>query len=294
MSRFAAVPTAALDDERLEALHIRVLTALCSYSDKDGWCRVGQDKIAARARTNTARVSESLTALADWGWLRKQRLGRRKVNVYQVIMDRAVDQDIDLPTEQVTASLAETANHRADDLPTEQVQLAATANPIGTPFSNTATTSSDARREIVDRILSKCGPGIADPSKTARPLMDLNARLDRWLSAYDLEAEILPVVEMQTMHPRSRPMADFRYIEMDIAAFHAKRLTPLPDPEKTHERTGQGASLNGHAKGRSGARSREQYRSGSLAAGNALLESLAETPADVPDRPEDRRAERVA
>lgn len=140
MSRFAAVPTAALDDDRLEALHIRVLTALCSYADKDGWCRVGQDLIAKRARTNPARVSQCIGDLASWGWLRRQRVGKMKANVYQVLMDREFDPAIDLPSEQ--ECFAETANHvtchtSKSELPAEQITLADTANPIGTPFSNT-------------------------------------------------------------------------------------------------------------------------------------------------------------
>ena len=140
MSRFAAVPTAALDDDRLEALHIRVLTALCSYADKDGWCRVGQDLIAGRARTNPARVSQCISDLVAWGWMRRQRVGKMKANVYQVLMDCEMDVSIPLPTEQ--EHLANTANHvtcppSKSPLPVEQITLAETANPIGTPFFNT-------------------------------------------------------------------------------------------------------------------------------------------------------------
>lgn len=140
MSRFAAVPTAALDDARLEAMHIRVLTSLCSFADKDGWCRVGQDKIADRARTNNARVSSSLSDLCKWGWVNKKRVGKMKANVYQVLMDRELDKTIPMPDEQ--ECFAETANHMScqdgkSELPAEQITFAETANPLGTPFSNT-------------------------------------------------------------------------------------------------------------------------------------------------------------
>ena len=139
MSRFAAVPTAALDDPRIEAMHIRVLTSLCSFADKDGWCRVGQDKIAARARTNTARVSSSISDLTRWGWVNKKRIGKMKANVYQVIMDRKLDASIPMPDDEC---IAETANHMScqdskSQLPEEQITVAETANPIGTPLSNT-------------------------------------------------------------------------------------------------------------------------------------------------------------
>jgi len=153
MSRFAAVPTAALDDERLEALHIRVLTALCSYADKDGWCRVGQDLIAARARTNPARVSQCISDLVSWGWMRRQRIGKMKANVYQVLMDCELDQAIPMPSEQ--EQLAETANHvtcppSKSHLPLGQITLAETANPIGTPFFNTVSNTKPERESAPD------------------------------------------------------------------------------------------------------------------------------------------------
>lgn len=144
MSRFAAVPTAALDDQRLEAMHIRVLTALCSFSDKDGWCRVGQDKIAERARTNVARVSQAIGDLAGWGWVNRTRFGKQRANAYQVVMDREFDPEIiapadlesgDLPEEQ----FAETANHICRDskshLPTRQIHKNTVLNTV----SNTGT-----------------------------------------------------------------------------------------------------------------------------------------------------------
>lgn len=301
MSRFAAVPTAALDDERLEALHIRVLTALCSYSDKDGWCRVGQDKIAARARTNAARVSSSLSALAEWGWVRKQRVGKQKVNVYQVVMDRAIDQSLDLLPEQD----AITANHQncppsKSSLPPEQITIAPPANPIRTPSSNTPSSDASlaARQNAMKRVLDACGPGMVDQSKSASPVLDLRARIDRWLAAYDLETEILPVVEARTKNPRPQPLTHFKFIEDDIAKFHAKRMQPLPQPELVHEGNIQGRGAgSAHAGGGSraygaGAGStgpRHQPRSGNLAASRARVRRLREERDGVPDEPEDWR-----
>lgn len=310
MSRFAAVPTAALDDERLEALHIRVLTALCSYADKDGWCRVGQDKIALRARTNPARVSQCIKDLSDWGWMRRQRVGKMKVNVYQVLMDCEMDATIDLPTEQ--EQIADTANHLTcspskSPLPAQQITLAPTANPIGTPFpntvSNTASSSADPRVNAMDRILKACGPGMLDPAKSSSPLLDLRARVGRWLEAWSLEDEILPVVEAKTRDPRARPMSHFKFIEEDIAAFHAKRVEPLPEiiyEAATLSRIdgsdqGAGASRPGnHARSARSQGAGGQPRSGNLATSAAWLRRMREEAAGVPDESEDRRDEWVA
>jgi len=121
-------------------MHIRVLTSLCSFADKDGWCRVGQDKIAERARTNNARVSSSLSDLCKWGWVNKKRIGKMKANVYQVLMDRELDESLPMPDE--NECFADTAKHvncqdSKSELPPEQITFAHTANPLGTPFSNT-------------------------------------------------------------------------------------------------------------------------------------------------------------
>jgi len=171
MSRFAAVPTAALDDERLEALHIRVLTALCSYADKDGWCRVGQDEVAGRARTVPARVSQCIGDLVKWGWVRRQRIGKKAVNVYQVLMDCAFDASIQMPDEQ--ERLAPTANHvtcqpgKSNLLP-EQITLAPTANPIGTPFSNTVLNTVEAPQAAPAPIPAEQPKRAAQPKSAAR------------------------------------------------------------------------------------------------------------------------------
>jgi len=301
MSRFAAVPTAALDDERLEALHIRVLTALCSYGDKDGWCRVGQEQIAARARTNPARVSACITALVEWGWVRKQRVGKMRVNVYQVLMDCDMDAAIDLPTEQ--EQIADTANHTCPPskslLPAQQVTLAPTANPIGTPFSNTvsntASSSADPRVNAMDRILKACGPGMVDHTKSASPMLDLRARIGRWLEAWSLEDEILPVIEAKTRDPRTRPMSHFKFLEEDIAAFHATRIKPNSIVEISNERAGQGQSRrngNGGVGHRSGAGGKHGASSFG-AAWDGLFGGDQEA-ADVSYEPIDGRSERVA
>jgi hypothetical protein len=171
MSRFAAVPTAALDDDRLEALHIRVLTALCSYADKDGWCRVGQDLIAGRARTNPARVSQCISDLVAWGWMRRQRVGKMKANVYQVLMDCEMDVSIPLPTEQ--EHLANPANHvtcppSKSPLPVEQITLAHTANPIGTPFSNTVLNTVEAPQAVPAAIIPEQPKRAGSPKSGAR------------------------------------------------------------------------------------------------------------------------------
>lgn len=137
MSWFAAVPVAALDDERLGAMHIRVLTALCSYADKDGSCCVGQDRVAQRARTTISHVSKTISELCGWGWVERTRHGKQKANAYRIVMDRAPATEITPPEEGrepglPAERLAETANHICREgksqPPAEPLRLAEGAN----------------------------------------------------------------------------------------------------------------------------------------------------------------------
>ena len=57
MSRFAPVPSAAVDDERLSNLDLLVLMALGYHTDAAGWCWPSQSTIAKKARLNRTTVT---------------------------------------------------------------------------------------------------------------------------------------------------------------------------------------------------------------------------------------------
>jgi len=67
MSRFSAVSSAALDDDRLTGPDILVLAALGYHTDKTGWCWPSQDTIATRARLTRQTVSECMKRLVSFG-----------------------------------------------------------------------------------------------------------------------------------------------------------------------------------------------------------------------------------
>lgn len=244
MSRFAAVPTAALDDERLEALHIRVLTALCSYGDKDGWCRVGQDKIAQRARTNEARVSSCISDLVKWGWVRRQRIGKKKVNVYQVLLDCELDTTI--PLVEDSDGLAETASVTCppsktpvSDLPTQQKCFAPTASPYEHP-SLTLDDDDSASAEIgFEERCREWADGFLAP--TAAGIEKLERLVSQTSDAACTEADVERGIKnaVRWLRKNDQTANSFGYFEGAVLAAREQRLKPITSIERKSKKSAE-------------------------------------------------------
>lgn len=114
----------------------------------------------------------------------------------------------------------------------------------------------------------------------------------------DFSMDLLPALDAaaDTKRRKGGLISTWSYVVTIALANRDARLKANPEPEKIHERAGQGQSgaRAGNASGDRFARPGNQSRSGSLAAGLALLQSRAEAPDDVPERPEDWRVAGVA
>ena len=91
----------------------------------------------------------------------------------------------------------------------------------------------DERKDAVNRILSVTGMGMADPSRSPNVTLSLARRVDQWLDAWDMDLDILPVVQAKTEKARANPLYSYQILENDIAAHHAKRLQSIPTVEIT-------------------------------------------------------------
>lgn len=67
--RLTIFQAAAVDDERLGNAAFRVLAALGTYSDENGWCFPTQNTLAARLRITRQAVSKSLHQLEELGYI---------------------------------------------------------------------------------------------------------------------------------------------------------------------------------------------------------------------------------
>jgi hypothetical protein len=67
--RLTIFQAAAVDDERLGNAAFRVLAALGTYSDENGWCFPTQNTLASRLRITRQAVSKSLHQLEELGYI---------------------------------------------------------------------------------------------------------------------------------------------------------------------------------------------------------------------------------
>ena len=93
-SRFSIVPARAVEDRRLSAPAFRVLAALGTYSDKDGWCWPSLTTLATQLGTKRPVVHRNVQDLAKLGYLEIKRTQRRDggnaTNRYRLLFDRAL------------------------------------------------------------------------------------------------------------------------------------------------------------------------------------------------------------
>jgi hypothetical protein len=90
--RVSIVPAAAIDDKRMTASALRVLAALGTYADPEGWCWPRQQVVADRIGVTRQAVSRALRALAAWGYaeIHEQhdpKTGARTASRYRVRFD---------------------------------------------------------------------------------------------------------------------------------------------------------------------------------------------------------------
>jgi hypothetical protein len=88
--RYTIFAARAVFDEQLTPFDIRVLAALGTYSDKQGWCYPRQAEIARRCSMSRQSVNTSIKRLAEHGYIQVTPQVSDKgqqVNIYRVLLD---------------------------------------------------------------------------------------------------------------------------------------------------------------------------------------------------------------
>lgn len=86
------IQAAAIDDRRMGASALRVLVALGTYADSDGWCWPKQRQLAARIGVTRQAVSRALLELESYGYIEIHRqhdeaTGSQIASRYRVVME---------------------------------------------------------------------------------------------------------------------------------------------------------------------------------------------------------------
>lgn len=93
-ARFSIIPAWAVVDPRLKGADLRVLGLLGSFTNKEGWCRRSQVKMADELSCGRSTVQASINRLCEIGIVEKRVVespdGRDSAHWYRVVLDRAV------------------------------------------------------------------------------------------------------------------------------------------------------------------------------------------------------------
>lgn len=128
--RFTLFAARAVFDERLTAMDVRVLAALGTYTNKQGWCRPSQTTIANRLKTSRPRVNASVRSLVSAGYVQavsqsSERRGR-EVNLYRVLLDASAPEAVEAAVQEI-----ETERNSIDSPPVSPADRGVSAG--GTP-----------------------------------------------------------------------------------------------------------------------------------------------------------------
>ncbi len=95
-SRFSIVPARAVEDRRLSNAAFRVLAALGTFSDKEGWCWPSMVTLAEMLNTSRQAPQRQIRKLCKLGYIEKSRQhradGGNTSNRYRLLFDRALFQ----------------------------------------------------------------------------------------------------------------------------------------------------------------------------------------------------------
>lgn len=95
-SRFSIVPARAVEDRRLSNAAFRVLAALGTFSDKEGWCWPSMVTLAEMLNTSRQAPQRQIRKLSKLGYIEKSRQhradGGNTSNRYRLLFDRALFQ----------------------------------------------------------------------------------------------------------------------------------------------------------------------------------------------------------
>ncbi len=81
----AVIPARAVTDARVTPAALRVLLAIGSHTDRNGWCRVKEDTLATMIGVSRPAVSRQVSVLRKLGYVEVERTGRS--SRYRVVLD---------------------------------------------------------------------------------------------------------------------------------------------------------------------------------------------------------------
>lgn len=254
--RLSITPAGAIFDRSLEPRDLQVLNLLGCYTDKAGWCRRSQVKMAKQLNCGRASIGRSMDRLVKAGWIEKKRPPWSNVEghpsnsyMYRVVLDRDdyVLPDDDSDTDDAE-SHAENAMEETECPPLGTPPAQPDGHPGAQPYVGTgAQPYVGTMNDPLERPPLERERDARARERTARFIVDFEKRWptsafdDRQRTAYAAEAlteaeqqaalaSIATFLEKAKRSHRKHVPAGWKYLE-------EKRWTLLEQPKDPTERS---------------------------------------------------------
>lgn len=246
--RYSIFAARAVFDPRLTATDVRVLAALGTYSNKQGWCNPKQATIAIRVGVSRTTVTASMKRLLETGYLEVQAqvlAGRgQTANKYRVILD----------LDPMSAWTTPDADVSEDDTPMS-TQTTGGVVPVGYPPANQDDTQKEhsqlnvpnvvvaevrasvptISKEMLDEAKARAGDaanltsGHLHHGGVFRSLLAANCEWSDITDAIDCVAA--------SMSAKGRQFHSWAIIQDTAVTNRDRRLAGIPTPSKPSEKT---------------------------------------------------------
>lgn len=244
-TRFAVLPSVAIDDKRLSHAACRVLLKLASYSDRDGWAWPRQSEIADALGMSRTTVVDHIGGLEQLGYIEVERRfyehGGQRSSRYRLVYDRwshRRQSASEEPTDGVGPADREgrTGRQTGSDRPTPATRRRPETTGTGTPEQTTGTGDVSAARrsggnprvtQVIDALRAAGVPDGLSPR-------DLNAIKGSTFPAGDMAQAYIDLHQGRGWGPRQlAETPSMCQVAWHMAAWYRSRHNPNRQDEFT-------------------------------------------------------------
>lgn len=248
--RYSLFAARAVFDPRLTATDVRVLAALGTYTNKQGWCNPKQATIAIRVGVSRTTVTASMKRLVKSGYLESKAqviAGRgQTASNYRVILD----------LDPMSAWTTPEADVSHDDTPMSATTTGGVV-PVGHPPSNWDDTQKEHSQENIPKSVVAEAPAREAPVVSKAMIEEAQARAGKAINLTSGHVhhgnvfrslltggcdwqDILDAIDglSASMSARGRLFHSWEIIRESAVQNRDRRLAGVPLPEQSNVRTG--------------------------------------------------------
>jgi hypothetical protein len=226
-ARFSIIPARAIEDPRLHSAALRVLSAIGTYANKEGWCYPSQSTLAKRLKISRPAVNRQIKILVELGYLEATRRvdkdGGETSCIYHILFE---EDEIEYSQAQL-GSMGLPANMSPEDVREHIAHSIHVVTPEYKPIQKTPLTSYvtppvtqlcyTPAQKTGDKDHSEATPltSIVTPPVTAGVTPPVTSDVTQ---TPDLTPQLMPLVEIEKKEDELILSPAEKYLEFDIPA----------------------------------------------------------------------------